>query len=253
MSVILELYGRKFPTLARNTYNNLGYRMKGTLVTLLLITLTLSLHAQSTNSKYVPKELTGTKVYGPEYFPLNRNAEYVFESNVGETQSRIVMNNEGYVVSNEGEDFGYKQTFVKKDDGIYLTKTTNKISVFLFSTNDTITYDKPVLRLPMPMRAGQSWEWHGHDIVDGEMNQLSMYGKVIGEEKIETEAGTFDALKIELKVDSKDGTDSVLYEWLAPGIGVVKTQLKMEGGGITWIIQKILGYDQLNFRLANIN
>ena len=194
------------------------------------------------------------KVYGREYFPLSQDLKITYDSNFDEIESTVSVNGDTVTLSNIGEDFKYVQSFFVKEDGIYIVKTHQyvDISFFIPTQNSHVTYNEPVFRIPMPLKENQTWEWHGFDIHDEDTNAISFIGKVVGEEKIINDAGEFDCLRIEIYVDSKEGSDVTIHEWLAPNVGVVKNEIDIEARGIPGLIQKFLGLDKLYFRMKAI-
>lgn len=192
------------------------------------------------------------KVYTNEYFPLLKNKTLVYKSNVGETVSKVTYTGGEYVLSNESDDFTYTQNFVKKSDGIYFTRTHSEVSVLMFGSESILTYEKPVLKIPFPLEEGKTWQWKGTEFCDGESNTLIIDGKFAGTETVTTKAGTFETIKIVTKINSVGGSKSTLTEWLAPGIGIVKSHAVIDGSGVTGVFQDLLGYDVIDFELISI-
>jgi len=114
-----------------------------------------------------------------------------------------------------------------------------------------VTYPEPVLRLPLPLQVGKKWAWEGFEIVDGDTGRLMIRGEALGEEVVITPVGEFNCLKIQLKIDSEQGSKNTVTEWLAPGVGVVKFHALLEGTGLTAFLQDIFGLDELTFDLTS--
>ena len=186
------------------------------------------------------------KIFGAEYFPLTANMGFKFKSNAGETIAKVEQDNRGVAITYDAPNFTYKQNLFKTDKGVYLTRT--ETSAFLFFGKD-ISYPEPVLRIPFPLKAGDSWQWEGLETEDEDTTRLTISGKALGEEIIETSGGKFSCLRIELEVSSENGSQNKVNEWFAPGIGLVKSHAIMEGSGITYILQKMLGLNEITFEL----
>ncbi len=186
------------------------------------------------------------KIFGAEYFPLAANTGFKFKSNAGETIATVEQNSRGVAITYDAPNFSYKQSLFKTDKGVYLTRT--ETSAFIFFGND-ISYPEPVLRIPLPLKAGDSWRWEGLETEDEDTTRLTINGKALGEEIVETAGGKFRCLRIELQVSSENGSQNMINEWFAPGIGLVKSHARMEGSGITNILQKMLGLDEITFEL----
>jgi len=192
---------------------------------------------------------TQIKVFGPEYFPLNYNYIYHFKSNAGETVAEIDTIGNERIISFETTGISYCQNLLRKEDGIYLTRT--KSSAFLFFGSDII-YPKPALRLQIPIKIGDNWRWNGFEVADGDTGLLSIEGVAMGEEEIATPAGVFQCLKIQQNVVSIKGSSSIVTEWLAPDIGIIKSHSILKGVGITALIQELFGLDEITFELSHI-
>ncbi len=212
-----------------------------------------SINVVDSLSQEIPEEDT-LKIYGREYFPLSQKLKITYDSNFDEIISTVSTSGDTVTLANIGEDFKYVQSFFVNDSGVYIVKTHQyvDISFFIPTQNSHVTYSEPVFRMPFPMKENQTWEWHGFDIHDADTNAISFYGKVVGEEKIVNDAGEFDCLRIEIYVDSKEGTDVTIHEWLAPNVGVVKNEIDIDAKGIPGLIQKFLGLDKLYFRMKAI-
>lgn len=212
---------------------------------ILFVALCSSLFAQS-------KENFPMGIVGEEYFPFNEKSELVFDSNIGETKKMFEVNDGSYKIINESDDFVHSQTFIKKGDGIYLIRTEQNISLLLYSANVDITYSEPVLQLPNPLIIGDTWSWSGLQIKNGDTTSVSISGKILSEEAVLVQAGKFNTIKVKLYFEEKEGEITTIYQWLAPGLGAVKTKVIIEGSGIIQVAMSLLGYDEINSELKKI-
>ena len=57
------------------------------------------------------------------YFPVNNGITLVYESSFGESTTKYSQNGEFTISSSEAEKFKYRQTFIIKDDGVYVKET----------------------------------------------------------------------------------------------------------------------------------
>ncbi|MBN1637627.1 MAG: DUF3108 domain-containing protein [Ignavibacteriales bacterium] len=195
--------------------------------------------------------LKDEKKFGPEYFPLNKNFNYKFESNFGKTTGKFNQNGKYFTINYLAEDGKLKYTLFKDSTGIYLTKTETDVDVFLgISSTSSITYDRPILRIPFPLMLGQTWKWEGYEIEDGERRKIKVEGKVLGEEDMNTPIGKFECLKIRIKFTSEEGANNTITEWLAPNVGAVKIYAKLESTGIAGFFQTLLGLDEIYFNIT---
>jgi len=93
--------------------------------------------------------------------------------------------------------------------------------------------EKPILGLPADLKVGSKWKRVGKLIETSSMTatETSEDCEVVAEEKVKTEAGTFDALKIVSKgffkqLDIKSNISST--SWYARNIGLVKLEFAVK-------------------------
>ncbi|MEY2551299.1 MAG: hypothetical protein QOG12_1443 [Verrucomicrobiota bacterium] len=89
-------------------------------------------------------------------------------------------------------------------------------------------YDPPKQYLPVPLAAGQKWEWTGKDPTQTERHESS---RVAGFENVTVAAGKFRAMKVVSQV-SAGAIPMTKTSWYAEGVGLVKTTT--EGGQIKY-------------------
>jgi hypothetical protein len=212
----------------------------------MLLTLLVSFCVAATAFADGPEPV---KRYGKEYFPLVAADGMRYESNLGDLEVTLRKYGPQCVHRMRNDDFTYEQRYLESDDGYYLTKTYNKIDLLVTSAESEVTYDRPVHRVKLPISAGETWTWNGTDYCDGEASRLTLVGKAIGEETVVVPAGTFTALRIRVTLDSENGSDTVVDEWYAPGVGLVKARVKMDGSGVVGTAQSVLGLDSFEYRL----
>jgi hypothetical protein len=168
---------------------------------------------------------------------------------VGDTQAEFKPFEDGVLLTFDAPNMEYRQTLVKETNGIFLKRT--EVNAFIFFGND-IRYVEPVLRIPIPLHTGDSWEWHALETEDEDTTNLVIRGEVLGVEKVFTKLGEFDCVKIRQHISSERGSSNVLTEWFAPQIGLVKSHAVLEGSGITGFIQSVFGYDEVTFELVAV-
>ncbi|NWF49924.1 MAG: hypothetical protein HXY49_05230 [Ignavibacteriaceae bacterium] len=188
-----------------------------------------------------------------EFLSINENLKLIYDSDFGEVESIIEKNQNTFSHIIQGNKFKYYQSLVKQSDGFYITKIEQEINLLLFiNSSSKVTYDKPALRLPLPIYQGAKWTWKGEENIDDEKDEITLKGFCYGVEKVETKAGKFNCLKTKLEVIRKDGEKTTVVEWRAANLGIVKTEIEMGNHGLTGIIKSIFGYDKISFELKNI-
>jgi len=187
------------------------------------------------------------------YLPVNNGKTLVYESSFGESSTKYFQDGEFTISLSEGDDFKYKQTLMIKEDGIYSKVTYQYLKIFLFIKKEaTVTYNKPLLRFPLPLLPGTEWKWEGEEYSDGETNKVKVSGKAFSKEFIMTKAGKLEAIKIETIIESGDEAKNIVTEWFTEGLGLIKAKVLIDGGGVMGLLRDVLGYGSLEFELAEI-
>ncbi len=104
----------------------------------------------------------------------------------------------------------------------------------------------------MPLLPGTEWKWEGDEYSDGDTNKVRITGKVLEKEFVKTDAGSFEAIKIESLVEGSSDLKNRVTEWYAEDIGLIKAKVIIEGGGIMGFVRDILGYGTIEFELKEI-
>lgn len=193
------------------------------------------------------------KNFGKELFPLSETTKYIYESSFGETSVLAYVKNGKIETRNEADNFKYHQKLLINENGIFIDQTYQRIKLLLiFKKENTVTYQRPLLRYSFPMYVGKNWKDETIEYIDGDSNSVSLNGKVIAFEEVTTKAGKFKALKIETVVESANGSKNIVTEWLAENTGLVKAKIVIAGGGVMGWARDLLGYGTLNFELKEI-
>lgn len=210
----------------------------------------------SENNSNGNSRIPSSKEIGPEYFPVNPSLKLVYNSTFGKAYSVVKKKGNKFILDLRNDDFFYVQTVYVENDAVYLTKLDQEVNVLLFiSTGVAVTYDRPYLRFPFPLRTNDSWNWTGIEYIDEENpDTITVSGKVLGEEVVVTEAGNFDCVKFQIDIRKRmSGTHTKFYEWRAPKIGLVKLEAYIDKKGFIGTVMDILGYDEMSFILKKIN
>lgn len=187
------------------------------------------------------------------YFPVNNNIILVYKSSFGESITKYFNDGEFTISSSEADKFKYKQTLIIKEDGVYVKETYQYLKIFLFIKKEsTYTYGKPLLRLPLPLFPGMEWKWEGDEYSDGDTNKVKVSGKAFDKEFIITQAGRFEAIKVESIVEGSANAKNRVTEWFVEGIGLIKAIIIIEGGGVMGFLRDLLGYGTIEFELKEI-
>ncbi|NWG27891.1 MAG: hypothetical protein HXY48_05070 [Ignavibacteriaceae bacterium] len=209
-------------------------------------------------SKLNHEEINGlklTKEITSDYFPTNPSLKLVYNSSMGEATAVIKKKGSNYIMDLRNDDFYFVQTVFIENDTVFLTKLEQEVDVFLFiSSSASVTYNRPYLRFPFPLKKDDTWNWNGVEYIDEENpDTITVSGKVLGSEMITTEAGKFDCVKFQIDIlKKKSGSHTKFYEWRTPKIGLVKLEAFIDSKGFIGTIMNLLGYDEMKFELKEI-
>lgn len=193
------------------------------------------------------------KLYGRELFPLSATKEYIYNSTFGETKVKAFIQNDLINTRSESSKFKYYQKLELKNNGLFVNNTYQWVKIFLFiHKENNISYSKPLRRYALPLYVGLEWQDETTEFIDEEGNPVKLNARVLAEETIKTEAGDFNALKIQTIVESSGGSKNIVTEWLAENIGMVKTHIEILGGGLTGMLRDLLGFGTIDFELKKI-
>jgi hypothetical protein len=192
---------------------------------------------------------------GSNYFPTDPSLKLVYNSSMGEAYAVIKRKGNNYVMDLRNDDFYFIQTVHVANDTVFLTKLDQEVDVFLFiSSSASVTYNRPYLRFPFPLKSNDSWAWNGVEYIDEKNpDTIKVSGKVLGSEIVQTEAGKFDCVKFQIDINKKkSGSHTRFYEWRTPKIGLVKLEAFIDSKGFIGTIMNLLGYDEMVFELKKI-
>lgn len=188
-----------------------------------------------------------------EYFPVKKARSLVYESSFGDCITKYYQKNNLTVSASISEKFKYKQSFVIQDSGVYTKETYQFLKILgLFSKEVNVTYQKPLLRFPLPLTPGRKWHAEGIQYEDGEEGWVKITGKCSGKETIQTIAGKYEAMRVETIVEGSNESRNKVTEWYVKDIGLIKAKIIIEGGGIMGTLRDMLGYGVIEFNLKEI-
>ena len=182
------------------------------------------------------------------HFPLVDGLKWRYESNMGEVTSWVTLADDQYTVTSESSPLDIKQVFRLTPEGLILVEA--EMDTWL--TSDRRTYLPSLLRFPLTVTVGEEWIWEGKELVDDDIINSVVKGKIVGWEVITVPAGTYRCLNVLITTTSDDGTTTSSTQWLAPGVGIVKADIAVDAGGFSGFIITILGFDTYNLELAEI-
>ena len=183
-----------------------------------------------------------------DHFPLVDGLKWIYDSNMGEVTSWVTVTGDQYTVTSESSPLDIKQVFRLTPEGLILIEA--EMDTWL--TSDRRTYLPSLLRFPLTVTIGKEWIWEGKELVDDDIINSMVKGRIIGWEEITVPAGTYRCLNVLITTTSDDGTTTSSTQWLAPGIGIVKADIAVDAGGFSGFIITILGFDTYNLELAEI-
>jgi DUF3108-like len=183
-----------------------------------------------------------------DHFPLVDGLKWKYESNMGEVVSWVTVTGDQYTVTSESSPLDIKQVFRLTPEGLILIEA--EMDTWL--TSDRRTYLPSLLRFPLSVTVGEEWLWEGKEVLDDDIINSVVKGKIIGWDNITVPAGTYRCLNVLITTTSDDGTTTSSTQWLAPGIGIVKAEIAVDAGGFSGFVIALLGFDTYNLELEEI-
>jgi len=182
-------------------------------------------------------------------FPLLDGLAWRYDSNLGDARAWVEQTGEDLVLHSRAPHLVMEQRMRILPRGVFIYSAHSEV----YFVDTDRRYDPPMLRFPLPLSLGDSWEWKGKEIVDeDETIDSTVRGEVAGKETVEVPAGRFEAYRVVVTTESSDGTTSSSSQWLVPRVGTVKTRIDIEAGGLTGFMVWLLGYDVLEFELSAV-
>lgn len=102
----------------------------------------------------------------------------------------------------------------------------------------------PIPVIKYPATVGKSWKWSGSVTTQGRAIPGTATIKVAARETIKTEAGSFNAYRVDMELVMSSGGQTVRLPnsyWFAPGKGMVKQSANLMGSIIEATVTKITG------------
>jgi len=179
-------------------------------------------------------------------FPLVDGLKWKYDSNLGEVTSWATVTGNQYTVTSESSPLDIKQVFRLTPEGLILIEA--EMDTWL--TSDHRTYLPSLLRFPLKVSIGEEWIWKGKELVDDDVINSVVTGKIVGWENITVPLGTYRCLNVHISTISDDGTTTSSTQWLAPGVGIVKADIAVDAGGFSGFVISLLGFDAYNLELT---
>ena len=190
---------------------------------------------------------------GSLYYPVSKTKTLIYQTSFGESSTKYTFESGLVLSSNESDNFKYRQKLLITDDGVFVKETYQYLKIFLFIKKEAAySYNKPLMRLPLPLTPGKDWKWTGIEYCNGDSSDISVTGKVFNKEMISTKAGNFETIKVETVIEGSSNSKNTLTEWYAEGIGLIKAIIIIDGSGIMGLVKNLLGYGKLEFELKEI-
>ena len=224
-----------------------------TILYLTPITYSQTASVEKSASIYENKTLNEYTTFGKEFFPTNLKKTLIYESSFGDLELKVTTDKESYLFSYDSDRFKYRQKLFVDEKGLFINESYQKIKLLLFITKEgKYVYDRPLLRVPIPLQIGQEWTWEGSEFTDDDTHTIKLNGKASKIETITTPAGKFETIKVETTLETSAGTKNIFTEWYAKDLGMVKMLVSIEGGGMLGFARDILGYGTIEFELKEI-
>lgn len=183
------------------------------------------------------------------FFPSKPDLEYKYQSNIGTAKGTFTVHDDSFSCRVKNSKFIYEQSLAVTEEGLFQTESINRVLRFFGRDHE---YPDPIPVLLYPITVGQKWDWEGIQIAKDDTTHIFVNGEIKTKELIQTAAGMFECYQVYLKFLSEKGSSYEITQWLAPDIGMVKAEIKMNGKGLGKLLQKFAGLESVHFELIEI-
>jgi hypothetical protein len=194
------------------------------------------------------------KNFGKEYFVLNPEVRLIYESTFGETECNTRKEGSNFIQEFDGDDFKMVQELKLANDAMSIIRMDQELNIlFITAHSINVTYSEPAKLVSIPVKEDVKSEWYGLEYVnDHHADTITITSEYKGNKVIKTEAGEFDCIILDYTITKKSGRINRYREWRAPNVGLVQLTAIVDPGGFVGLMTKILGIDEIYFRLKEI-
>ena len=174
------------------------------------------------------------------YYPLSVGSQWEYDTGLGRITAFVEEgSDEGDVVYRLKSSFGISYDFVFTIDLDEIHNPQRKISALLWTTE--YAYEPAIVMFDFPLFDGKEWLWSGEGIETKRVAEAVLRGTVLGEETIMSGEDVYVCLVVSIVYTDENAKREELRMWLAPGVGMVKGAITIEGSGILGVVSRIIG------------
>ena len=179
----------------------------------------------------------------------------IFDSDFGLVKTTIVKKDSVYEFVNQSDKFYYRQILMEKNDSIYVLETEQNIKIFLFfKKHSIIRYNKPLLRYPRNIKVNTEWSWDGieYPVNKKDSSESHVHCYSLGYDTVKTDLGKLESLVVITEVQNSSGSKNVVKEWIHKDLGLIKSEITINGGGLMGLLRNLLGFGEIVFTLKEV-
>ena len=185
------------------------------------------------------------------YYPLTVGSQWEYDTRLGRITALVEEgSDDGDVVYRLTSSFGISYDFVFTIDGNEIHNTQRSISALLWS--EGYAYTPAIVMFDFPLFDGKEWLWSGEGIETKRVAEAVLRGTVLGEETIMSGEDLYVCLVVSIVYADENAKREELRMWLAPGVGMVKGIMTIEGSGVLRVVSRIIG-SELHLNLLDFS
>ena len=135
--------------------------------------------------------------------------------------------------------FGISYDFVFTIDDNEIRNIHRRMSALLWGAG--YAYVPAIVMFDYPLIDDKEWDWSGERIEKGRVVEAVLHGAVAGEETIKIGEVVYECLVVSIVYSDENANREELRMWLAPGVGMVRGTMTIEGSGVLSLISRIIG------------
>ena len=186
-----------------------------------------------------------------QYLPLTVGSWWEHTSSLGNITINVLEADETDVVKYVCDtSFGISYVLYFETRGEKVFCSVRDIKVLFIKS--TLAYLPSYLMFDLPLTEEKQWNWSGAKIENNRSISAQLEGYVIGNEEIQLKDKLFDCKIIKIVTIDEHGNSEDMTLWLAPEVGIVQGNIKLDGSGIFGLLVKIIG-NEIDIKISDYN
>lgn len=185
------------------------------------------------------------------YYPLTVGSQWEYDTRLGRITALVEEgSDDGDVVYRLTSSFGISYDFVFAIDANEIQNIHRRVSALLWKAE--YAYVPAIVMFDFPLFDDKDWQWSGERIENSRVVEAVFRGTVAGVETIRSGEVVHECLVVSIAYSDENANREELRMWLAPGVGMVRGIMTIEGSGILGLVSRIIG-SELHLNLLDFS